>query len=244
MYAASGHLQWTSADGAAIALNAPQRWALPAKAVEGAAAAPTAAPTLPKWIAPEQLKSLDAQASEFLAASLEDGKPLLVALREMVDHPRRVEIKSLGAQCLAMLDEFEPLVSTFNDADQRPMWTIEIASVKAALGAARPLPRKFGRLSKSNVVKIPEGNSTACSGVTPRINYRRARLPGLLNSWTTTISISACWPFPTCKILPTRPSITDPMPPPPAAEANPCAAGKRNFAPDPLCRAKQLRRAS
>jgi hypothetical protein len=57
---------------------------------------------------------------------------LLVALREMVDH-RKVEFKSLGAQCLALLDEFEPLIATFNDPDQRPMWSIEIASVKAAL---------------------------------------------------------------------------------------------------------------
>jgi hypothetical protein len=89
-------------------------------------------PNMPKWIEPEQLWPLDAQASDFLAQSLQDDKPLPVALREMVDH-RKVENKSLGAQCLALLDEFEPLVAAFGDSEQRPMWPVEIVSVKEAL---------------------------------------------------------------------------------------------------------------
>src|SRR5262249_55674867 len=95
-------------------------------------ASPTTAAAMPKWIEPEQLRPLDVQASDFLAQSLQDDKPLPVVLQEMVEH-RKVEYKSLGAQCLALLDDFEPLVAAFNDPDQRPMWPVEIASVKAAL---------------------------------------------------------------------------------------------------------------
>ncbi|HTQ40662.1 MAG TPA: hypothetical protein VMJ32_16690 [Pirellulales bacterium] len=131
LYAARGHLEWTAADGTVTALEAPQRWVLSADPTE-AAAGPTAAPNMPKWIEPEQLRSFDEQASEYLTQSLSDDKPLLVALGEMVEH-RKAEYKSLAAQSLALLDEFEPLVATFNDSEQRPMWSVDIASVKAAI---------------------------------------------------------------------------------------------------------------
>jgi hypothetical protein len=129
LYAVRGHLEWTPTGGAATGLSAMQMLSL---GVGNTTAAPIPLPNMPKWIEPEQLRALDSQASEFLAQSLQDPKPLSVALREMVDH-RKVELKSLGAQCLALLGEFDPLVAAFNDPDQRPMWPIEIVSVKAAL---------------------------------------------------------------------------------------------------------------
>jgi hypothetical protein len=129
LFAARGKLEWTPIGGAAATLNAMQMLSL---SPPNAQATPTAAPNMPKWIDPEQLRPLDAQASDFLAQSLQDNKPLPVALREMVDH-RKVEFKSLGAQCLALLDEFEPLVAAFSESEQRPMWPVEIVSVKAAL---------------------------------------------------------------------------------------------------------------
>jgi hypothetical protein len=143
LYAARGHLEWAPVGGVVTDLTAMQLLSLNRA---DATANPTAAPSMPKWIEPEQLWPLDVQASDFLAQSLQDDKPLPVALREMVDH-RKVEIKSLGAQCLALLDEFEPLVAAFSDPDQRPMWPVEIASVKAALargsGAAAKVHEAF-----------------------------------------------------------------------------------------------------
>ena len=129
LYGARGHLEWTPVGGTTTALGAMQMLSL--NPIGGLVTA-SPLPNMPKWIEPEQLSPLDARASEFLAQSLQDEKQLSVALREMVDH-RQVEIKSLGAQCLAMLDEFEPLVAAFNDPESRPMWPVEIASVKEAL---------------------------------------------------------------------------------------------------------------
>ncbi|HZZ29901.1 MAG TPA: hypothetical protein VFE46_18030 [Pirellulales bacterium] len=139
LYAARGHLEWTAADGTVTKLTAPQRWELSAVPVQ--AATLTTALNIPKWIDVEQLRSFDFQASEYLAQSLKDDKPLLVALDEMVNH-RKQEYKAMGAQCLAMLDEFEPLVSTFSDPDQRAMWPVEIASVKAALARGQSTAAK------------------------------------------------------------------------------------------------------
>jgi hypothetical protein len=129
LYAARGKLEWTPTGGQAIALDAMQMLSLGPTNV---GASPTTAAAMPKWIEPEQLRPLDVQASDYLSQSLQDNKLLPVALQEMVEH-RKVEYKSLGAQCLALLDDFEPLVTAFNDPDQRPMWQMEIASVKAAI---------------------------------------------------------------------------------------------------------------
>ena len=143
LYGARGHLEWTPVGGTTTALGGMQMLSLNPT---GGLVTATTLPNMPKWIEPEQLWPLDAQASDFLAQSLQDEKPLSVALREMVDH-RKVENKSLGAQCLAMLDEFEPLVAAFGDSEQRPMWPVEIVSVKEALRAAPDRQRKFTRLA-------------------------------------------------------------------------------------------------
>jgi hypothetical protein len=129
LYAARGKLEWTPTGGQAAELDAVQMLSLNRS---NAGAGPTPAAAMPKWIEPQQLRSSDVQASDFLAQSLLDDKPLAVALQEMVEH-RKVEYKSLGAQCLAQLDDFEPLVAALNDSEQRMMWPVEIASVKAAL---------------------------------------------------------------------------------------------------------------
>jgi hypothetical protein len=129
LIAKDGQLEWTSRDGTTATLTAPQRWQLISSTVGVPAAE---ANQVPKWIVGEALNSSETRASETLVGLLDSGKPLMVALREMAIQ-RRVENREFAAQCLAQLDQFEPLVSAFNDPDQRAVWPLEIASVKAAL---------------------------------------------------------------------------------------------------------------
>jgi hypothetical protein len=134
LYAASGQVQWTGADGAITMLKTSQRLSIGASAGENAGQAVAA--TLPKWVSPEQLNSTDASCAETLAASLDNNKPLIIALREMASTSnRRVEQRAFAAKCLALLDDFEMLVAMFGDATQKAMWQQggEIASAKAAL---------------------------------------------------------------------------------------------------------------
>jgi hypothetical protein len=133
LYAANGHFEWTPSNGAPITLNAPQRWTLSGNPADAPAAAAAPISGIPKWINnPEPLNPNDVRASEALATALDGDKPLVQALREMVEH-QRVEYCAMGAQCLALLDEFEPLIAAFHDENQRPMWNIEIACVRAAV---------------------------------------------------------------------------------------------------------------
>ena len=144
LYAANGHFEWTPAGGNSVALTAPQRLtitATPADATAIAAAPPMN--VIPKWInSPEPLRSLDENVSEVLAGSLEGGKQLPQVLVEMAGE-RRVEFRSIGAQSLALMDDFEPLVTAFRDEGQRPMWAAEIASVRAALARGPAVAAKF-----------------------------------------------------------------------------------------------------
>jgi hypothetical protein len=129
---ANGQAEWTGRDGTMSTLNAPQRWPLVSPSAGAPALDAAVANQIPKWIAGEPLNANDARASETLVTALDSGKPLLVALREMAVQ-RRVENREFAAQCLAQLDQYEPLVSAFSDPDQRAMWPLEIACVKAAL---------------------------------------------------------------------------------------------------------------
>ncbi len=144
LYAANGHFGWTPAGGNSVPLTAPQRLTITATPADVAAIA-AAAPTnvIPKWInSPEPLRSLDENVSEVLAGSLEGGKQLPQVLVEMAGE-RRVEFRSIGAQSLALMDDFEPLVTAFRDEGQRPMWAAEIASVRAALARGPAVAAKF-----------------------------------------------------------------------------------------------------
>jgi hypothetical protein len=56
---------------------------------------------------------------------------------------RRVEFRSIGAQCLGLLEDFQPLVMAFRDESQRTMWPMEIASIRAGLARGPATAAKF-----------------------------------------------------------------------------------------------------
>ena len=77
---------------------------------------------------------LNALAADDLVKTISDDKqPLLLELREMADS-RRIECRSLAVQCLALLDQFEPLITALGDSDERPVWPVHIASVRVGAG--------------------------------------------------------------------------------------------------------------
>jgi hypothetical protein len=126
LYGVSGDASWTPARGESVKLHAPVQLVL--------AAGPTPASDreLPKWVGAEPISPIDARAAKALSESLDEQRPVTQALLEMAGH-RREENRSLAARSLALIDEFEPLVSLLSDKDERSVWPIQIESLQAAL---------------------------------------------------------------------------------------------------------------
>jgi hypothetical protein len=126
LYGVSGDASWTSPRGEAVKLHAPAQLEL--------AGGPTSATDreLPKWVGAEPIGPIDARAAKALSESLDGQRSVTQVLLEMAGH-RREENRSLAARSLALIDEFEPLVSLLSDKDERSVWPIQIESLQAAL---------------------------------------------------------------------------------------------------------------
>ncbi len=126
LYGVSGDASWTPPRGEAVKLHAPAQLVLAAGPV------PPTDRELPKWIGAEPIGPIDARAAKALSESLDGQRSVTQVLLEMAGH-RREENRSLAARSLALIDEFEPLVSLLSDKDVRSVWPIQIDSLQAAL---------------------------------------------------------------------------------------------------------------
>ncbi|MCC7085162.1 MAG: hypothetical protein IT427_09155 [Pirellulales bacterium] len=135
LYDVNGQLEWTSAAGEATKLVAAQRLPI----------VPHPTDSQPAGVAVEEKKRLPwidreifappslGLASPPLADKLADEKrPLLQTLREFSED-QRYENRILGAECLAMLNHFDPLIDGLNDDRNRAYWVYLIISARNAM---------------------------------------------------------------------------------------------------------------
>jgi hypothetical protein len=117
LYDVNGQIEWTPADGTAAKLSAAQRLAIvphPGDQQQNNAS--------PKWISGETLKEFQVTASEKLAGDLANANvPMMQTLREFANS-QRIENRILGAQCLALLNQFDPLIDGLNDDRNKSQW--------------------------------------------------------------------------------------------------------------------------
>jgi len=88
---------------------------------------------LPTWIVKNELSGFDTQASSPFSQLLL-GKPSVgLALREIANTNRRAELRYLASRSLALIDDFEFFIDSFNDTDQKGVWNKEIETLQQAL---------------------------------------------------------------------------------------------------------------
>jgi hypothetical protein len=127
LYVASGKL--TVADAAAGLtrdVEAPAVVALGSVAIPGN--------DLPEWIGMDRPTPIERIGAEFLADNLTLDRPALLSLKELAEH-RKVEVRILAVQCLAYLDDFDPLVAALNQSDPnfKSIWNDLINDMRAAI---------------------------------------------------------------------------------------------------------------
>jgi hypothetical protein len=127
LYVANGKL--TLSDPAA-----GQMREIDAPAVVGLSGKPAATTDVPEWIATDRLTNLEKFAAASVADYLTTDRPALLGLKELAEH-RRVEVRTLAVQCLARVDDFEPLVAALNHADPnfKTIWNDLITDLRGAI---------------------------------------------------------------------------------------------------------------
>jgi len=88
--------------------------------------------TSPDWIDPKSIVPIDRESQAVLERLLVGDKPLNLSLAETLEH-RQVNVRSLAARCLAILDEFEPLLKELNDPRQYSFWNGEFVTLRQCL---------------------------------------------------------------------------------------------------------------
>jgi hypothetical protein len=86
----------------------------------------------PNWIFKDTTSVLDQKGALVLEKQLSTGRPAKLVLRELVDYRLR-EVRSLTVRSLTYLGDFEPLVRTLDDPDQKLYWDDCVAQLRAGV---------------------------------------------------------------------------------------------------------------
>ena len=131
LYIAAGRAQWQP--DAAVGADAPLAGPLLVKLQTRPDSLAPPETKLPSWIVKNELSGFDNLASLPISQLLM-GKPSIgLTLREIANTNRRAELRYLAARSLALIDDFEFFIDSFNDTDQKGVWGKEIETLQQAL---------------------------------------------------------------------------------------------------------------
>jgi hypothetical protein len=135
LYATSGQIQWEE-DATPVKITAPERKTLtPLPVFESPVG------ELPKWITADVFSSLDKRGASDLEKALDAGRSISPILNELAGS-KRVEVRSLAIRCAGYVDQFDPLIDTLNDPDQRLGWPGYVESLRMALALSPEVAAK------------------------------------------------------------------------------------------------------
>jgi hypothetical protein len=100
---------------------------------------------LPTWLTKGDSNNWDSLASLPMSRELDPKLNVHVRLTELTNS-RRVEIQYLASRSLALLENFDSLVASFSNKDQKTVWGPEIEALQSALSRG---PKSAGDLKAS-----------------------------------------------------------------------------------------------
>lgn len=126
LYSPRSGVTWI-ADGVRIRPESPKQWVLPPT---GGIASLVDYEGDPGWIESVRLTTWDEQASPRLASAVEADAEAWPQLQTVIDNSAFKEVRSLAARCSAAVSHPEPLVASFSDEDQRPIWVDSLTELR------------------------------------------------------------------------------------------------------------------
>jgi hypothetical protein len=133
LYAAQGRLNWSHTPPTVDKeLKAPEQIALFGE--PGLVETNGTPKPLPTWISRADATGVDSSGGNSLNLLLSQSKQSVVlSMKEIASTNRRSEVRYLALRGLALLDEFEPFMSSLGDLDQKAFWNREIECLQSAL---------------------------------------------------------------------------------------------------------------
>jgi hypothetical protein len=136
-YLTSGKAEWTdenSTDAPGQSAEAPATWTTD----KGVDRLPQTIDELPAWIDKEPTTTLEASARDAIAESVAAGQPVNSALMELSTNSatglgRRVEVRSLAARGATYVGEFEPLVKSLADPNDKAKRVEQVTALRNAI---------------------------------------------------------------------------------------------------------------
>ncbi len=132
LYATSGVIRVTKADGVPTELQAPAMFSL-----TGGPDEKPRAGQFPAWVTGDELSELDRRAASDVDTNLAPDKSAGLQLRELIDPQhklsRKREVQTLAIRSLAHLGDFNPAIAALNNADLKNSWPAVVAELKAAI---------------------------------------------------------------------------------------------------------------
>lgn len=114
-------------------IEGPASWTTTA---DGEDSVPQAIEELPEWIDREPVSDSQRRALEPVEEALAAGSPVSLRLAELSDPSnlgRRIEVRSLAAEAGAYVGQFDPLVKTLSDVNQKAAWKARIEALREAI---------------------------------------------------------------------------------------------------------------
>ncbi len=128
LYVVSGNIAWhDDLSGKVVKVVAGNRLVLSELPLEPAAAAQA-----PRWTTSEGSSPLDQRAAVVLEREAVLGRPIILVLRELVGHRQR-EVRWLAMRSLALVEDYEPLLTALDDPEQARFWNEQIEQLQAAV---------------------------------------------------------------------------------------------------------------
>ncbi len=183
MYAPTGGVTWAT-DGMQMRIASSKQWGLSA---EGDPTNFVAYQGDPGWIESYRLSPWDEQASPLLSRSVFEGQEVWPQLREVIDGEAFKEVRALAARCSAAVSHPDPLVASFSDEAQRPVWADNLAELRRLVSRStieaervrRALIEQHGEILAGDLFRMIRGFNEEQLG-SSETEMKRGALPQII----------------------------------------------------------------
>jgi hypothetical protein len=128
LYVTSGSIAWQDdRSGKAVKVAAPRRLSVSEQPLE-----PVLLQQLPRWVSGEAASPLEQRAAPVLEREVTVDRSVVATLRPLTAH-QRIEVRRLAMRSLALVGDYQPLISTLENREEYRFWSDYVEQLQASV---------------------------------------------------------------------------------------------------------------